>query len=119
MNRAGDGAIYIFTDADQAVSASKNFMIRLDQFNKETNTLQSSFKVRIGLNTGEVLANATQKHPDVLSQVLDIAGHLQKQAEAGEVLITESTFRQLIVNQGFRPREELKENNESVYSLEK
>ena len=97
LNRAGDGAIYLFGDPNKAMVAAKEFLRNLDgQFNAKKNTLKAPFRVRMGLHHGVMMADPSHAGGDVFSQVLDIAGHLQKAAATGEILISEPVYEKLV-----------------------
>jgi class 3 adenylate cyclase len=95
LNRFGDGAIYLFDDAELAVVAAKNTLEDLLKFNESGNDLKMDFKVRIGLNTGDVVHDPAVNTGDVFSRVLDIAGHLQKMANPMEIVISENTYKKI------------------------
>jgi class 3 adenylate cyclase len=95
LNRAGDGAIYIFNEADSSVLTSEDIIMGLDKFNKTTSTLKTPFRVRIGIHTGEVVGDISQGSNDVFSRTLDISAHLQKAAQPMQILISESTYKKL------------------------
>ncbi len=119
LNRAGDGAIYLFGSADQAVAAAKAILQGLDEFNQKTNTLKSPFLIRIGLNTGEIMEDLSKKTGDVFSQVLDISGHLQKMAGIGAILLSENTYQKLSSKSEFEPRGVSEKDGIAVYAYKK
>ena len=95
LNRSGDGAAYVFKYADYAVVACKDLFKRLDRFNKKKNVLKMPFRVRVGLNTGKIIEDASRSSGDVFSSVIDIAAHLQKMAEPGGIIISSNTYEKL------------------------
>lgn len=95
LNRMGDGVIYRFQTADQAVNAAIEIKNALVAFNKNTNRLKKHISVRMGINSGKLLLDSSDEGGKVFSQTIDIAGHLQKEAKPNEILITEETFRKL------------------------
>lgn len=105
LNRAGDGAIYLFGDPNKAMVAAKEFLRNLNtQFNSKKNTLKSPFLVRIGLHHGVMMADEAKPGGDVFSQVLDIAGHLQKASEPGEILISQTVYDKLVYKDDLQSR---------------
>lgn len=105
LNRAGDGAIYLFGDPNKAMVAAKEFLRNLDaQFNAKKNTLKSPFRVRMGLHHGVMMADPSHPGGDVFSQVLDIAGHLQKAATPGEILISAPVYEKLVYKDDLEAR---------------
>lgn len=117
LNRAGDGAIYLFGEADQAVEAAKQMLKDVEKFNKKLNKLSTPFRVRIGLNNGEIMEDLTKKGADVFSHVLDIAGHLQKMASPGEIIISDSAYQELGNKKDFEPRGISEKDGIPVHSL--
>ncbi len=118
LNRAGDGAIYIFGDPNKAVVAAKELLRNLDEeFNEKKNTLKNPFRIRQGLNSGTLIEDPTQQGGDVFSEVLDLAGHLQKAAAPGEVLISEKTFQKLVYKEDFKSRGTLEKNQAAAYGF--
>ncbi len=117
LNRAGDGAIYLFGKPDEAIEAAKEILRELKKFNEKSNTLKSPFQVRMGLNTGEIIEDPNKKTGDVFSQVLDISGHLQKMAGSGELLVSENTYKQLSKKGNFAARGVSEKDNIPVYGF--
>ena len=103
LSRAGDGAIYLFGEADAAVSAARKILKGLDEFNQTISALKSPFKVRIGLNSGDLIEDPSKSGSDVFSHVLDVAGHLQKSGNPGQMIISENTYKELKDKKGFEP----------------
>jgi class 3 adenylate cyclase len=101
LNRAGDGAIYVFKDADDAVQTGKAILKAIDRFNREVNTLSNPFTVRIGLDTGEIVADVSKERRDVFSRVLDISAHLQKMAPTSGIVISGNTYNKLTQKEPF------------------
>ena len=65
----------------------------LDHFNNEENLLPKPFRLRLGIHTGESLVD--RQHGYAYSEVLDTAGHLQKQAETNGLLASKHTYEAL------------------------
>ncbi|MBI4549818.1 MAG: adenylate/guanylate cyclase domain-containing protein [Candidatus Omnitrophica bacterium] len=101
LNRAGDGAIYLFGNANEAVRAARAILRNIAEFNRRKNTLKSPFKIRVGMNTGEIIEDPNANGGDVFSQALDIAGHLQKMAGHGKILISENTYKKINTQKDF------------------
>lgn len=98
FNRAGDGVVFIFQgkeQADRAVNAAIRTNQALVDFNNKQNRLKSPVVVRIGINSGEVLMDKSIESGRVFSHILDIAGHLQKEAGPCRILIGKETFSRL------------------------
>jgi len=118
MNRAGDGAIYVFKYADFAVFTAKDILKGLERFNRKGNTLKNPFRVRIGMDTGRIVEESTSAGRDVFSRVVDIAAHLEGMAPEGGVLVSENTFAKLSkTKQDFAPHGRLEKDNINAYIL--
>lgn len=93
LNCNGDEIMSFFESAHQAVRCGSAFLERLDEFNEKENVLDTPFRVRIGVHTGEALVD--RRRGVAYSTALDVAGHLQKDAPIGGVLVSEQTLEAL------------------------
>ena len=102
LNSNGDEVMAFFESADGAVSCARSLLAALPVWNARENLLQRDFRVRIGIHTGR---SAVDLQSGVAySPVLDVAGHLQKIAPIGGVLISEATRAALTEEPaGFEP----------------
>ncbi|MBZ5543594.1 MAG: protein kinase [Acidobacteriia bacterium] len=75
-----DGVMVCFLQVDLAVAAGQAVLKGLKEFNTTENRLRTSFRVRCGLNEGEVAIYEDSKLEKVVDHVIDVAGHMQKQA---------------------------------------
>jgi class 3 adenylate cyclase len=92
-------------DPSRAVRAAIRMRERLREVNRElTATHGVSLEVRIGINTGEVLASvdAAPGEPMVTGDTVNVAARLQGEAPPGGVLVSERTAR---AARGFRFRD--------------
>jgi class 3 adenylate cyclase len=112
LNSNGDEVMAFFDSADAAVGCARSLLTALPEWNERENLLGRPFRVRIGIHTGR---SAVDLQSGVAySPVLDVAGHLQKNAPIGGVLISEATHTALAGGRaGFEqgnelPRESLK-----------
>jgi predicted ATPase/class 3 adenylate cyclase len=96
----GDGVIAIFGaqtthpgDAEQAVRASLAMRDEVQQYRAGAN--QTNIRFRAAINSGAVLLNkAGVKHENiVLSDTAKLTSRLQKVAEPGDILISQTTYR--------------------------
>ncbi|MBU1261813.1 adenylate/guanylate cyclase domain-containing protein, partial [bacterium] len=95
FDRAGDGVIYRFQAPDQAIKVAIRIKEALVNFNENVNRLKKPIRVRMGINSGELLMDGREGKGEVFSRTIDITGHLQKEAKPGEIMITEETFKDL------------------------
>lgn len=96
INRSGDGAMYVFPTANNASRAGELILKGLGKFNETKNKLGQSFNIRIGIHSGEIIADDLEnKKEDVYSFVLDVAGHLQKNGSENQICISEQAYSEL------------------------
>jgi class 3 adenylate cyclase len=102
LNSNGDEVMAFFESADAAVSCARALQGALPVWNARENLLQRDFRVRIGVHTGRSAVDL--QNGVAYSPVLDVAGHLQKIAPIGGVLISEATRSALTEEPaGFEP----------------
>lgn len=94
----GDGIIALFgapfaheDDAERAVRAGLKMQQTLAAMGSE---LQTPFRMRVGVNTGEVLVGSSSSGRDytAMGDVVNSAARLQTVAEPGRVLVGEATY---------------------------
>lgn len=90
---AGDGLTAVFRPAEAAVQTALAVLEMLPQFNTYYNRLGHPFELRAGAHAGAILPG--EETGKVSSTTFDIAGHLQKAAAPGQILISEACLRQL------------------------
>jgi class 3 adenylate cyclase len=95
---SGDGVMCLFGEAPEAVNAALRILKGLEKFNKEESQLKKYLNVRVGINSGTILADVVKDLGKVTERNIDIAGHLQKFARPGEMLISAFTW-ELIADQ--------------------
>ncbi len=93
LNSNGDELMCYFESALAAVRAGSEVLARLEKFNEQSNLLPLPFQFRVGVHTGRSLVDLDQGV--AYSEVLDIAGHLQKEAATNEMLISEVCLAEL------------------------
>jgi class 3 adenylate cyclase len=79
-------------DAERAVRAGLGMQAAMDEVNAALPE-GVSFLLRVGLNTGEVLAGAVGDDYTVTGDTVNVAARLQSAAEPGTVVVGERTFR--------------------------
>lgn len=90
LNSNGDELMCFFENPGSALLAGSAILERLDAFNEDANLLGKPFRFRIGAHTGVSLVDLSAGI--AYSEVLDTAGHIQKQAEPNTMLISEKTL---------------------------
>lgn len=93
LNSNGDELMCFFESPPQSVRAANQLLIELEEFNAEQNLLDVPFRLRMGVHTGHSLVDRLRGV--AYSEVLDIAGHLQKKCETNGLLISGSTREHL------------------------
>lgn len=99
---AGDGGMGLFESAQDAVKAALELLRNIAVFNREQNKLPSAFEPRCGIDWGEVFTDPRRPLPETFSPVADFAGHLQKEASANGLLISEAVLGQISNQDDFR-----------------
>jgi class 3 adenylate cyclase len=92
LSTAGDGAVLTFASCAEALYAAKEIQTRMDEFNTITNRLPSSFRVRVGIHTGQVSAQLAEVP---FNELIDIAAHVEKEAPVGGIAVTQSVAESL------------------------
>lgn len=95
----GDAVMAVFgvpqaheDDPVRAVRAAKRMFARLEQWNSGREELHK-IRIRIGINTGGVLAAAPGADLEVTGDPVNVAARLEQAAAAGTILIGERTAR--------------------------
>jgi len=115
LNSNGDELMCFFDSTPKCVESGKAILDRLDTFNEDQNALPSPFRLRIGIHTGSSLVD--KKRGVAYSEVLDVAGHLQKDADRNGLLISEPTFLALNQEGPFEPAGRLERENIATYRM--
>jgi class 3 adenylate cyclase len=101
LNSNGDEVMAFFPGADAALAGARTILARLPEWNGRENRLANDFRVRIGIHTGRSPVDLARGV--AYSPVLDGAGHLQKAAPVGGILISKTTFEALAARERLRP----------------
>jgi len=115
LNSNGDELMCFFESPLQAVRTASTLVTRLEAFNQTQNLLESPFRVRQGAHTGHSLVD--RKRGVAYSPILDVAGHLQKDAEVDGLLISQHTLDALPDDQPFERSGELKREGIPTHRL--
>jgi pSer/pThr/pTyr-binding forkhead associated (FHA) protein len=115
LNSNGDEVMSFFESPLQAVRAASALLQRLDDFNANQNLLEGPFRVRQGIHTGHSLVD--RNRGVAYSDVLDVAGHLQKCADVDGLLISEHTLKELPEGLPFEPADPLPKEGIPTYRL--
>lgn len=96
-----DGVMVCFLQLDLAVAAGQAVLKGLKEFNATENKLRTSFRVRCGLNEGEVAIYEDSKLEKVADHVIDVAGHMQKEAAQNTLWLGKDIYDTLGDKSGF------------------
>ncbi|MDE2290780.1 MAG: adenylate/guanylate cyclase domain-containing protein, partial [Elusimicrobia bacterium] len=98
-----DGVMICFPTAAAAVSAAKQVIKDLEHFNAHVKAMHHPFKVRCGINTGTVLFDDTVPMEEMSDRSIDIAGHMQKYADANAIFIGKHVIEEMRTATDFQP----------------
>lgn len=93
FNSNGDEVMCFFDRPEDAARGGTLLLEGLATFNAERNLLDRPFKVRVGVHSGTCPMDLARGV--AYSQVLDFAGHLQKEAPTNGLLISGDTYEAL------------------------
>ena len=102
-----DGVMACFSNVDEAVSAAKDVIKGLADFNKHVKLMTGDFSVRCGVNAGFVHFDDATPLEAMSDRVIDIAGHMQKYAKPGSVAVARKVIAPLRNLRGFEPTEQV------------
>ncbi|MDA3792548.1 MAG: hypothetical protein PF545_02680 [Elusimicrobia bacterium] len=91
---SGDGIMAQFSEPDQAVGCAFGVPGGVTNFNREKNTLDFPFRLRIGISCAELNKNRALTGNDA-HPALDAAGKLQKNGIPGNVMISSDVYNEL------------------------
>jgi class 3 adenylate cyclase/tetratricopeptide (TPR) repeat protein len=97
----GDNVMAIFgapvtheDDAERAVRAALGMQEAMGEINERLGRTHGvSFALRVGLNTGEVVAGAVGDSYTVIGDAVNVASRLQSAAQPGSITVGERTYR--------------------------
>jgi class 3 adenylate cyclase len=98
-----DGVMICFQHRDDAVRAAQTILTQLLAFNQRENALKTRFEVRCGINEGEVVVFEDSELEKLVEHTIDVAGHMQKYAKPGTLLLSRELFTLLDDQSGFVP----------------
>lgn len=96
-----DGVMACFLRPDLGVSAARKIIRQLKAFNENVNQMKKIFRVRCGLNAGDVVADESIPMEEIADETVDVAGHLQKYAKPDSLWVSEEVWGQLSDQSGF------------------
>jgi len=115
LNSNGDELMCFFEDTYGAVRAGSAILQRLGEFNRTQNLLPKPFRFRIGIHTGDCLVDLVNGR--AFSPLVDLAGHLQKEAPVNGLLISADTLAVLPAGMPFEPAGQIARHSMATYRL--
>lgn len=97
-----DGVMVCFLQLDLALAAGQRVLQSLKRFNEVHNKLRTSFRVRAGVNYGEVSIFEDSKLERIADHVIDVAGHMQKEGRPNSLWVGGEIYNLLADKSGFR-----------------
>jgi ribonuclease BN (tRNA processing enzyme)/class 3 adenylate cyclase len=102
-----DGTMACFNFVDNAVNAAQQVIRELKHFNQEIKQISKNFKVRCGIHAGTIQYDEKLPLEEVSDQIIDIAGHMQKNADPDSLAMSRSLLKLLdnskdFINKGER-----------------
>ncbi len=82
----GDGFMVAFTSARRAVACAAGIQRALEEHNR-SQPLDEQVRVRIGMNTGEVI----QEEADLFGETVNAAARIAAKAKGNQILLSEAT----------------------------
>jgi hypothetical protein len=92
-----------FQFVEAAVAAAREILIDLDYFNSTIKSMRRDFAVRCGVNSGFVYFDESIPLEEISDRVIDIAGHMQKNAKPNSVCVAKPAIEPLNERNGFEP----------------
>ncbi len=102
-----DGIMAAFRNTDHAVNAAQQLINELDHFNKFVKKMKTDFQIRCGINTGMIYFDPEEPLEHISDRVIDIAGHMQKEADPNTINIAKAAIAPLEKTGGFTTTEKL------------
>lgn len=96
----GDGAVGAFRDDAGALRAARLLQEGIGRFNVEQNRLSRPFRVRCGVNAGDVTLEGDTPLGHGSNPVVNQAAALQRQAVPGDIVVSESVAAAALVELG-------------------
>ncbi|MBI4442552.1 MAG: protein kinase [Acidobacteria bacterium] len=90
-----DGVMCAFYSVEDAAAAARKLLVDLDWFNRDVHHLRTKFHVRCGINLGQVLFPEDKPLEEISDEAIDLAGHLQKEADPDTLWVSGEVYHRL------------------------
>lgn len=98
-----DGAMICYDSLEHAIRGAQEMLRRLPSFNRKTRMMQTPFRVRCGINAGNVQYDAATPMEEMSHNVIDVAGHMQKYADPDTIYVATDLIAGHKMSRGFQP----------------
>jgi tRNA A-37 threonylcarbamoyl transferase component Bud32/class 3 adenylate cyclase len=98
-----DGVMICFSNVDEAIHAAQGVLVDLARFNRDVKAVKTQFRVRCGVNAGNVHYEKSQPMEEMSDHVIDVAGHMQKYAKPDTIYIARAILEKSKAHDGFKP----------------
>jgi class 3 adenylate cyclase len=98
-----DGVMSCFSNVDAAVQTARAIINGLEVFNRDVKLMRRDFVVRCGVNSGFVYFDDSIPLEEISDRVIDVAGHMQKNAKPNTVCLAKPAIEPLGDRDGFEP----------------
>ncbi len=98
-----DGVMICFGSVLDSVRAAEQILTDLAEFNRKVKAIKADFKLRVGINAGEVSYDEDMKMEEMTDRVIDIAGHMQKHGAVDAVCISRQAIEPHLKEFSFQP----------------
>jgi class 3 adenylate cyclase len=102
-----DGVMCCFMTVEASIKTAKEMITSLEYFNQRAKVMKKDFKVRCGINTGHVYFSESIPLEEMSDQVIDIAGHMQKNAPPNSILVAKALIEATEDRTYFSPTDKL------------
>jgi class 3 adenylate cyclase len=92
-----------YLDVRHAVVAAQRVLKGLKALNTNLNELGQPFRLRCGLNEGDVIIFEDSRLEKVADHAIDVAGHMQKNARPNSLWLSSEVYDHLEEKSGFHP----------------
>lgn len=96
-----DGTMVCFLNLSEAIAAAQTILRELPAFNQRQNRLQTNLEARCGINEGEIVIFEDSAIEKLVEHTIDVAGHMQKRAQPGTLLLSKDVYDALEDRSGF------------------
>ncbi len=98
-----ENVLAAFDSPDQAMAAAQHILSNLAWFNDGVHQLRSPFRLRCGVNCGDVIFPDSKRIEEINDETIDLTVHLQEGADENAIWLTREMLAMLRDQSGFQP----------------